>query len=240
MATINLTHSSASLGKKTNVSIIVPDNINGNAKVLYLLHGLSDNNCTWLERSSVARYVFGKNLIVVCPDAGKSFYCNLKGGYGYYDYISKELPQYIESLFPISGDRDDRYIAGLSMGGYGAFKIALSNPDRYAGAASFSGVMDVRERVKMKTFDIMGIVEGEGFKDEYDLFYLAQLASKKTQKPKLYQWCGTEDFLYSDNVKFRDFIKNLDFDYTYSESPGDHSWEYWDEQIKKTVDFFGF
>ena len=240
MAVINLTHSSSALGKKTDVTIIVPDTIRSNMKVLYLLHGLSDNNTTWLERSCIARYVLDKNVVVVCPDAGKSFYCNLKGGLGYYDYISRELPDYVEKLFPINAEHSGRYIAGLSMGGYGAFKIALSNPERYAGAAAFSGVMDVRERVKMKTFDILSMVEGESFKDEYDLFFLAEKANRSNIKPKLYQWCGTEDFLYDDNVKFRNFMNTLNFEYTYCESEGTHAWQYWDEQIEKTVDLFEF
>ena len=153
MAVIKMTHSSLSLGKRTNVHIYVPDQVQDNTKILYLLHGLSDNDEDWFNNTQLIKAVAGRNLIIVCPDGGKSFYSNMNGNYNYFDYIAKELPDYIEKLLPFSGRSEDRYIAGLSMGGYGAFKFALSFPERYAGAASFSGVMDVIERMKNNTFD---------------------------------------------------------------------------------------
>ena len=123
------------------------------------------------------------------------------------------------------------------MGGYGAFKFALSFPERYAGAAAFSGAMDVMGRMENNTFDNSAIKEEEKG-EKSDLFYLVKQAEKAPKKPKLYQWCGTSDFLYEDNIKFRNFIKDMDFDYTYNESEGDHNWECWNTQIKFILDFF--
>jgi len=237
MAVIRMVHGSSSLGKRTDVNIYVPDQIKDGTKILYLLHGLSDNNEDWFNNTQLIKAVAGRNLIVVCPDGGKSFYSNMNGNYNYFDYIAKELPDYIEKLLPFSGRSEDRYIAGLSMGGYGAFKFALSFPERYAGAASFSGVMDVIERMKNNTFDDLCIKDEEKG-DKSDLFYLAKQAEKSTKKPKLYQWCGKSDFLYEDNIKFRDFIKDMEFDYTYKESEGDHNWDCWNEQMKFILDFF--
>ena len=237
MAVIRMTKSSASLGKRTHINIYVPDEIKEGTKILYLLHGLSDNNDDWFNNTQLVRAVTNRNLVVVCPDGGKSFYSNMKSNYNYFDYIAKELPEYIEKLLPVTGKDEDRYIAGLSMGGYGAFKFALSFPERYAGAASFSGVMDVISRMESGMFDYSGIKDEE-IGPKGDLFELAKKAEKAAKKPKLYQWCGTSDFLYEDNKKFRDFIKNMDFDYTYKESEGDHNWECWNEQIKFILDFF--
>lgn len=237
MAVIRMTKSSVSLGKRTHINIFVPDQLKEGTKTLYLLHGLSDNNDDWFNNTQLVRAVANRNLVVVCPDGGKSFYSNMKSNYNYFDYIAKELPEYIEKLFPVTGKDEDRYIAGLSMGGYGAFKFALSFPERYAGAASFSGVMDVISRMENGTFDYSGIKDEE-IGPKGDLFALAKMAEKSVKKPKLYQWCGTSDFLYEDNKKFRDFIKDMDFDYTYKESEGDHNWECWNEQIKFVLDFF--
>ena len=125
-------------------------------------------------------------------------------------------------------------VGGLSMGGYGAFKLALSLPERYSAAASLSGALDIREVVKGthhpedKTW-IAGVrnVFGDLNKvpgSKHDLFTLAKKAARAPVKPRLYQCCGTEDFLYADNLRFRDAVQKLSFDYTYEEGPGDHNW----------------
>ncbi len=238
MAIINLTHKSTSLGKQTNVIIMLPDKIEGNLKILYLLHGLSDNQEDWLYKTTVYRDVLASGkLAVVCPDGGKSFYSNMKSSYNYYDYISKELPSFVEKLIPFSGKREDRYIAGLSMGGYGALKIAMKNPGNYFGAASFSGVTDVKHRYSISSFDMSAIHDNE-IPDDEDLFFLSSKLNEKDIKPKIYQWCGFDDFMYEDNTKFRDHMKTLSFDYTYEESEGNHTWVYWDKQISYTINLF--
>ena len=84
------------------------------------------------------------------------------------------------------------------------------------------------------------IAGSEFVPEEQDLFTMAELADQSPVKPKFYQWCGTEDYLYKGNVKFKNFMETLSFDYTYAESPGDHSWVYWDREIEKTLKLFGF
>ena len=117
MALINMTHKSTCLGKQTNVIIMLPDKIEGNLKILYLLHGLSDNHEDWLYKTTVYRDVLASGkLAVVCPDGGKSFYCNMKSSHNYYDYISQELPSFVEKLIPFSGKREDRYILLIIRG----------------------------------------------------------------------------------------------------------------------------
>ena len=238
MAILNLTHKSQALGKQTNVIIMLPDKIEGQLKILYLLHGLSDNYEDWLYKTAVYRDVLASGkLAVVCPDGGKSFYSNMKGSHRYYDYISKELPEFVEKLIPTSGKREDRYIAGLSMGGYGALKIAMKNPENYVAAASFSGVTDVKYRYSISSFDMSAIYDGE-IPDDEDLFYLAKNLNSAEIKPEIYQWCGLSDFMYEDNVRFRDLMNTLDFKYTYKESEGEHTWVYWDKQISRVIELF--
>lgn len=214
-------------------------------KTLYLLHGYSDDHSAWMRWSSIEKYVEGLNLAVVMPAANVSFYTDMARGRNYFQYISEEVPAVVRDMFSLSSAREDNFVAGLSMGGYGAFKLALTLPDRYVAAASLSGALDVTENIKghglhdpkvwkpemQSVFGDLGKLAGS----KHDLFALAKKTSKSPVKPRLYQCCGTEDFLYADNVRFRDLVRQLPFDYTYEEGPGDHVWEYWDKMIQRVL-----
>ncbi|MGB8982325.1 MAG: alpha/beta hydrolase family protein [Anaerolineales bacterium] len=214
-------------------------------RTLYLLHGHSDDHTAWQRWTSIERYVEGLNLAVVMPAANLSFYTDMVQGGKYMQFISEEVPAVVRDLFPLSVARKDNFVAGLSMGGYGAFKLALTYPDRYAAAASLSGAVDIREVVKAhgdpddkvwlaqmrSVFGDLSKVPGS----KHDLFALARKIAKGPVKPRLYQCCGTEDFLYADNIRFRDAVRKLPLDLTYEEGPGEHNWAYWDVMIQKVL-----
>jgi S-formylglutathione hydrolase FrmB len=214
-------------------------------RVLYLLHGYSDDHLVWHHRTSIEWYAEGLNLAVVMPSVQNSFYTDMAHGGKYFTFLTEELPSLLHELFPISTKREETFVAGLSMGGYGAFKLAFSRPDLYAAAASLSGAVDIRERVKVNdepnnqawldnmrnNFGDLAKISGS----PHDLFELVHLCSPLAVKPRLFQCCGTEDFLYADNIRFRDLIQSLGFDYTYTESSGDHRWEYWDMMIQEVL-----
>jgi S-formylglutathione hydrolase FrmB len=152
-------------------------------------------------------------------------------------------------FFPLSEKREDNFVAGLSMGGYGALKLALNCPEKFKAAASLSGAVDLlgevknmgTDRITPELIGIFGSVE-ETENSINDLFYVAKkLSDSDKETPDLYQWCGTEDFLYNGNVNFKNFIQNeTRIKLTYSESHGDHQWCYWDEQIQNVLKEFGF
>jgi len=214
-------------------------------KTLYLLHGYTDDHTAWMRWSSIEKYVEGLNLAVVMPAANVSFYTDMAYGKNYFQFISEEVPAVAREMFSLSAAREDNFIAGLSMGGYGAYKIALTLPDRFAAAASLSGALDVTSTVKghglhdekiwsaemRNAFGDAGKVGGS----RHDLFALAKKAARTPVKPRLYQCCGTEDFLYADNVRFRDAVRKLPFDHTYEEGPGEHEWGYWDRMIQRVL-----
>ena len=239
MAHIEMTYRSEQLACDTDISLHLPEGIQKGERlpVLYLLHGLGSGSRSWDKYTAIGRYVRNKKIIVVMPYAGKSFYMNEKYGLNYYEYIAKELTDMVEATFPAS---DRRFIAGASMGGYGAFRIAFKNPGRYEWAASFSGALDMKPLLKLDEKRYELIAGSKFVPEEQDLFTMAELADQSPVKPKFYQWCGTEDYLYKGNVKFKNFMETLSFDYTYAESPGDHSWVYWDREIEKTLKLFGF
>lgn len=241
MAIFECTFKSQSLEKETDFCVIVPPSPE-TARVLYLLHGLSDNYKSWVRMTSIERYANEHNYFVVMPDGGRSFYTDMKYGLAYYTYISEELPNYIKQVFNVKTCRENTFIAGLSMGGYGAFKIALRNPDKYCAAAALSGAIDVCARFEFADWQkdvylICGDKNIRGTDD--DLFALLDRYSDSSlKKPRLYQACGTEDFLYRDNLTFKSKITPMGFDFRYEEGHGDHNWKFWDEYIKHALDFF--
>ncbi|RYD73325.1 MAG: esterase family protein, partial [Verrucomicrobiaceae bacterium] len=150
---------SDTLGQNVSVYVLLPQQtarqigvVAGAARTkypaLYLLHGLSDDHTIWLRRTSVERYAAERNLAVVMPAVARSFYQDMVSGPQYWSFISEELPRLMESFFPISPERNDRFAAGLSMGGYGALRLGLLHPERYAAAASLSGALDMTRRAR--------------------------------------------------------------------------------------------
>ena len=240
---------SAVLGKGCNVNVIVPQNYESDNltpgkrreyKVLYLLHGLSDDYSSWLRRTSIERYLDNQGVVAVMPDVDRSFYTDMKHGLKYWTFISEELPALIKQLFPVSSRAEDTYVAGLSMGGYGAFKLAFNHPERFAAAASFSGSFENRwleENNPTEYAFIFGKREDlTGSED--DLMGKAKaLAESGKEKPRLYMGCGTEDFLYSVNVEYRDMLQKLGYDLTYNERPGVHNWAFWDTEIQTALEW---
>ncbi len=245
MAFLQINLFSNALGMAASLDAIVPQSQKGPLKVLWLLHGLSDDHTIWQRRTSIERYVEGHDIAVFMPNGARSFYCDIPGGLRYATHIADELPEIVHSMFHLSDRREDNFIAGLSMGGYGAFKLALRHPDRYAAAASFSGVLDVGAFFKMMekdmAVDVLGDFGGKnpegGPEDPRAL--LSKLVADGTSIPRLYQACGTEDFLYENNVSFRDFARSLGVDLTYEEGPGSHSWLFWDTYIQRALAWMG-
>ncbi len=150
-----------SLTLSTSMTVILPERAAGQIgmggadgdappPVLYLLHGLSDDDTIWLRRTSIERYVSSLGLAVVMPQVHRSFYTDEVYGEKFWTFVSEELPAVVQSFFRVSSAPQDTYVAGLSMGGYGAFKLALRHPDRFAAAASLSGALafNAAERVR--------------------------------------------------------------------------------------------
>lgn len=243
MANLTLDFRPESLRFNTEVRIILPDNAKEDVTTLYLLHGMYGNNSSWIDGSAIGRYARERKIAVVMPSAENSFYCNMKYGYNYYDYVAKDLPEFVRRILPLSDKREKNFIAGLSMGGYGAFKIALRNPENYAAAASLSGCLDIASRLSVCNWKDIAVCNwGEAYATSVkgtddDVFHLVENFPKYAPKPRLYSSCGTEDRLYGQNVDFREFIKDKDFEFSYNEGPGIHNWAFWDEWIAPAIDF---
>ena len=242
MAVFEGTIFSESLQMMTSLAVVLPAEGRpaGDMPVLYLLHGLSDNYSAWLRRSRVDYYAEQAGFAVVMPEVQRSFYSDMAYGLKYYTYIAQELPALCRKMFHLSGKPEDTFIAGLSMGGYGALKAAFRQPGAYAGAASFSGVVDARSRLEAGCWppnETVGISGGQ-FAPENDLFFLAERLAKQGGCPPLYITCGQSDFMYEDHQRFRRHLESLGVAHTYEEWPGGHDWDFWDESIRRAFEFF--
>ena len=239
---------SSALKMNTGINVIFPERSNdvdplfeGEPRVLYLLHGLSGNEDEWVRFSKIEYYAKKYNFVIIMPRADRSFYSNTRYQIAYYDYVAVELPEICQRWFRISRDRKDTFIAGESMGGYGAVKIGLSRPEKFAGIASLSGVLDFESFSKMIRENRWEDMRSEELDclDAYDTpIELGVRMAHRADRPKLIQLCGTEDFLYEDNQKFRKCLEEAGYGHTYREGPGDHEWPYWDKAIQYAFMFF--
>ncbi|MBO4367697.1 MAG: esterase family protein [Clostridia bacterium] len=251
MALLHVDFFSDALGMCAEMDVILPENTkgligmggkegNGKYPTLYLLHGMSDDHTIWQRRTSIERYVSDLGLAVVMPSTHLGWYTDMYRGHKWWTYISQELPQICRSFFPNMSDRrEDTFAAGLSMGGYGALKCGLCAPETFSKVASLSGGVDAagivenlpRSDGSTLWEDIFG--PADQVRGSFnDLFAQAE---KCVLKPKVYMWCGTEDFLYKSNIAMRDHLTKLGYDLTFEQSPGDHQWKYWDKKIQTVL-----
>ncbi len=236
MAIINIQLESKVLGKKTGINVVVPQKkYEGQYKCLYLLHGLGDDENAWLERSGIEKYAEEYGIVVVMPTGEQSFYANMKKGLDFYNYVAIELPEFIERTFNVSKERENKYIAGLSMGGYGALKIGLRECGKFAAIGSLSPCGDI---AKLEGFDgYLEKVFGDGIivPEEDDILALAKKAESDPLRPRIFLAIGLQDFLYENNKPLRALLEDSAYDYTYREAAGYHNWDFWDEYIRHVL-----
>jgi len=246
MALLETRFDSQILDLSLGVNVILPEHPQAWSTppaVLYLLHGLSDDHTIWSRRTSIERYAADYNLAVVMPDAYKSFYCDMAHGSNYWAFLAEELPMLIHRWFNVSADPQETFVAGMSMGGYGAMKLALGNPGKYAAAASIFGALDIaahihdewdasRRRTFEAVFGDIAMVPGSG----HDL--IARLAAMAFIPETGFFICvGKDDYLYQDSVAFRDAAAGKGLNLTYREYAGDHEWGFADLRIQEVLEW---
>ncbi|WP_433366141.1 alpha/beta hydrolase [Actinoplanes sp. CA-142083] len=242
MALIRVDFAAETLELDTSMTVVLPQEGDDPPPVLYLLHGLTDDDTAWTRFTSIERYATARGLAVVMPQVHRSFYANEAYGMRFWDFLTEELPQTVERFFRVSTRREDTFVAGLSMGGYGALKWALREPRRFAAAASFSGALDL---AYIQEFDLRPHIRtlvSRVFPDrkvaggDEDLFHLVKKADK-AELPRLLLRCGTEDHLVKQNERFVAACKTAGVEIDAAFGPGEHEWGYWDEQIQAGLEF---
>lgn len=244
MAYFNGTIYSETLGMMTDIAVVIPDNgarrdDSGSYPVLFLLHGLSDNHSAWSRRTMLDLFAEETGIAIVMPEVQRGFYQNMDHGLSYFDYIAKELPATCAQFFRTTLDPKRTFVAGLSMGGYGALRCALTYPERYAAVGASSAVTSLHNFIRvnpcgMSMCEIAGIF-GERPMDDEDLFALAET---KKAFPPIYLVCGESDFLLEDNRCFHEHLNVLGIHHKYEEWAGAHEWRFWNTAIEKFLHFF--
>ena len=263
MAFIHLNYFSNELKTNTDINIIIPTPTSGEYmygkdigyfqegklfQVLYLLHGTYGDYSEWCRQTSIERYAQKYKLAVVMPSCANSYYYDMHDGPNYFTFLTEELPCYLSNLFPFSQKREDNFIAGLSMGGYGAWLAAISKPLLFAAAANLSGDPDLSNNLK-------NTIAKEGpwpfssiFKDcdpeyfcssENNLFNILQdQLDQKVELPRLFHSVGTEDNYFKRTQSALEKISDMGVEITCENFPGIHDWDYWDLHIQRVLDWF--
>ena len=267
MAVVNLDLYSYQLGMNTQASVILPErrgvpHVSRDGKpfpVLYLLHGHGQDHTSWLRLSRLEYYLANTDLIVVMPNTSRGCYVDGQGTHNYGTYLTEELPVALQNWFHISPRREDTFIAGLSMGGYGALHAAMSHPERYGAAAALSAAirlyqMNLGPEAAAKGLALPPLEEMDrnfrcvfGPEETFDSTdYSLKVQAKRLQesdgpKPRLLQLCGDDDPLLGQNEDFAAFMKAEcpGLDHTYQVSPGMHNFDFWDREILTALKFFG-
>lgn len=232
------------LGMTTSLEVVLPDEGKlRDAPVIYLLHGLSDNCSGWCRYTAVERYAFNHGAAVIMPEVQRSFYTDMALGLNYFTYVSRELPKLCAHYFGLGARREQTFIMGLSMGGYGALKCALTNPKRYAGCASFSAVTDIALRSKQCP-DSQGREEfqaifGPQVRIPGGASLFALLEKRRVEQlPKFFVTCGEQDALYSENCRFAEALEKKGAAVDFRHWPGGHSWDLWDRSVELAINTF--
>ncbi len=242
MALARVEYSSKALEMNTSFQVILPDEGRlDRAKVIFLLHGLMDNCTGWTRYTACERYARQRGAAMVIPEVQRSFYMDGVYGLNYFSYVSQELPQAVHRMFGLSLEREKNYIMGLSMGGYGALKCALTYPDRYAGCGSFSGVTDLATfmaapAIPLRERELTALIGPEHVVGpENDLF---QLARNAQSLPPIYISCGRQDRHFPANEAFVNHLVQLGAKVRFDHRDGDHTWDFWEESLVKCLEYF--
>lgn len=243
-----------SLQRRTSVSVILPaDNIHflqdseeivpKPYKTLYLLHGLYGSDDIFLANTSIQKFAEDHGIAVVIPCGENSFYVDNEKAHAYYgEYVGQELLEITRNIFPLSHKREDTFIAGFSMGGYGAIRNGLKYFENFSKIGMISPALITDDIVHfrddenvLRSRDYYESVFGnlsEIKNSDKDPKYLIDNCSKI---PDIYIACGRDDFLFEKSRDFNDYLRSKDINATFVEAEGEHTWEFCDRYIKEFI-----
>ena len=212
-------------------------------KTLFLLHGIMDSGMQWVENTSITRLAQEAGIALVIPSCGNNFYVNTIYGPAYSDFVSDELMGFVHSMFPLSDKREDSYIWGISMGGYGALSMGFRYPEMFSKVIAMSPTSDVEFAARFA--NAMGINTQYVIGDwktlsgsDMDLKVMAEKAAKSGKEiPEMLLIIADQDHMVRDNTQFRDCVTRLGLKNEFRTYPGDHTWGFWDAHVKECIDW---
>lgn len=260
----DLTLKSSAMGKEVNYSVYLPpgyEHSNRRYPVVYLLHGYTDDDSGWIQFGEAPTIVDElirdrtiPPMILVMPDGGVSWYINnYDGSMNYDDFMVKELIPHIDFSYRTRPTKEFRALAGLSMGGYGSFMMALKHPELFSAAAPLSAAVFVDEemtKMDQKRWDnVFGILFGKDLAgtDRLNAIYRANsvldLINKQTkenlEKVRYYIDCGDDDFLIKGNMDVHTVLLDKEVKHEFRVRDGGHTWSYWRSGLPGALSFIG-
>jgi len=206
--------------------------------VVYLLHGNGGDYRDWSNYSDVTKFA-RSGVLLVMPEGDNSYYVNAAEAPAdkYGDYIVQDLVRDVEKKFPAAGDRANRAIAGVSMGGFGAIQIGLSHPDLYVFAGGLSAAIDVPRRAfsikRIQQYRAQELSFGawdSASRHRNDPFVIASSAGPSSA-PYFYLSCGDQEGLLAPNREFAALLTSRGLRHEFHEVSGGHDWNQWNGQL---------
>ncbi len=230
------------LGRTTRVCILTPEGNTPPTRLLYLLHGNGDDCTSWVDYSDISEYADGRDVAIVMPEVENSYFTDMAKGPAYFTYMSEELPTLCAEWLGKTYTPDCTYAAGLSAGGYGALKWAMTYPEMFAACASLSGSVDIEGRIKLLPTHRLSefrVIHGDDLviAPENDLPALTKKAAEQGCKTRIYLACGMQDSFINLNREYKKLLEDCGFEYSYDEGEGGHSWTFWDKWIVPALDY---
>lgn len=219
-------------------------------KTLYLLHGVFGNYTDWVCGSRIQRFAEENDLVVIMPSGDNAFYVDQPAGNNFYgEFIGKELVEITRKMFPLSHKREDTFIGGLSMGGFGALRNGLKYSDTFGYIVSLSGALHLEEMAS-RTGEAPFFIESKSYaeacfgdlskvleSDKNPRWLVKELKKAKKEIPEIYMACGDQDGLLPVNQDMAKFLKEQGVKVTFEIGSGSHEWDFWDAYIKKAIDW---
>ena len=234
------------------------DSSNRSYPVLYLLHGLGDNQSAWIQFGEVLHTTdkainsgIATSMIIIMPDAGtgQMGYTNaMSGKWNYEDFFFEEFMPHVENLYRIRKNKRYRAISGLSMGGGGSFLYALRRPDLFSSAAPLSasiGPQKIDQMDDHSYLDYWGYSKSNINKSDFEkfkrknnsLYLIDQMDQKTLNSVRWYIDCGDEDYLYKNNVLMHIKMREKGIKHEFRVRDGDHNWDYWRSALPSVLEF---
>jgi S-formylglutathione hydrolase FrmB len=234
---------SAILGRSIPVRFIVPEG--KDLPCLLMLHGYGGNQDQWYSKTDIYQIAVQKKLVIILPGCGDGFYEDTQEDLP--RFLAEELIVYAKKYLPISGMRDQTYIAGVSMGGFGALLIGAKYPQVFGKIASFSGAFIIHD-VAIGNLGVLGNADVAYFRTVFGDFATLEdstrdpvaeyiRASKITQIPKLLLLCGKEDVLMQPNLRIIRQLNNAHIPLLWLETDGGHNWPFWKPLLPKVIEW---
>ena len=243
-----------SLQRRTSISVILPsDNIHflqdaeeivpQPYRTLYLLHGLYGSDDIFLANTSIQKFAEDHGIAIVIPCGENSFYVDNVSAHAYYgEYVGSELLDITRNIFPLSDKREDTFIAGFSMGGYGAIRNGLKYFQNFSKIGMISSALITDDIVSYTSDD--NVLRSREFYESIfgnlDEIKGSDMDPKALiddcdEIPDIFMACGYDDFLHDKNVDYYEFLKSRDVNVDFIEAPGEHTWEFCDRYIKEFI-----